>query len=73
MNVPTDETPPPTHDIGGTDPTPTKVAMARRLLDLHRAIDIPVNNFCGWCLKPWPCADVRWSRVVIQRAGRVDG
>lgn len=72
MNATEGETPPPTRDIGGTDPTPTKVATARRLLDLHREIDTPVHNFCGWCLKPWPCTDVRWSTVVIERAGRID-
>lgn len=67
------DVPKPPSEIGSTEPTLQKVATARRLLDLHRAIEIPVNDFCGWCLKPWPCADVRWSRVVLARAGRVDG
>lgn len=67
------ETPPPTHDVGGTEPTPDRVATARRLLGLHRSIDIPINDFCGWCLKPWPCADIRWSKVVLTRAGRIHG
>lgn len=65
---PTDET--PTHDVGGTDPAPDKVSTARRLVDLHRDIGIPRNSFCGWCLKPWPCAEVRWAKVVLARASR---
>jgi hypothetical protein len=61
-----------TDDIDGTDPTPAKVATARRLLDLHRARGIPVNDFCSWCLKRWPCPDVRWSTAILRRAGRSD-
>ncbi len=57
--------------VGGTEPNRDRVLTARRLLDLHRPVGILVNNFCGWCLKPWPCADVRWSRVVLARAGRI--
>lgn len=64
------ETPPPTHNIGSTEPTAEKVATAGRLLDLHRAINIPMNNFCSWCLKAWPCPDVAWSEIVLARSGR---
>jgi hypothetical protein len=65
------ETPPPV-EIGSTDPTPQKVQTARRLLELHRRVFIPVQA-CQWCLKPFPCADARWSIVVLQRSGRIDG
>jgi len=65
-----DDTPPPTDDLGSTDPTPEKVQTARRLIDLHRDIDIPFNSSCCWCLKAWPCPDVRWSETVLQRSGR---
>lgn len=68
MNSP-DDIPPPT-EIGSTNPTPGKVQIARRLLDLHRAINIPQNNFCSWCFKAWPCPDVQWSDTVIARSGR---
>jgi len=59
---------PPSDEIGSTEPTPTKVATARRLLEIHQRIWVP-EEVCRQCLKPWPCADVRWSKVVLQRAG----
>ena len=73
MNTTEDEARSPKSEVGSTEPTPANVATARRLLKLHREIDIPRNNFCAWCLKPWPCAEVRWSRAVIAREGCADG
>lgn len=69
MNSPDNIAPP---EIGSPDPTPEKVALARRLLELHRRVHVP-EVACNWCLKPWPCADGRWATVVLQRAGRVGG
>jgi hypothetical protein len=57
-------------EIGGTTPTMPKIATARRLLELHRAVGIPRNDFCSWCLNRWPCGDVRWSTAVLERAGQ---
>ena len=68
MNSPEDIAP---LEIGSPDPTPEKMALARRLLYLHRRVHVP-EPACNWCLKPWPCADGRWATVVLQRAGRVD-
>jgi len=56
--------------VGAPEPTPANVATARRLLNLHHEIGLTRNNFCSWCLKPWPCPDVRWSQAVNTRAGR---
>jgi hypothetical protein len=67
VTVPDDETGRPDFWAGSPEPTPEKVDTARRLLHLHREIGLTRNNFCSWCLKPWPCPDVRWSKVVLTR------
>jgi hypothetical protein len=67
-----DESEPPSDDIGGTEPTTDRRALAHRLLALHVPIHVP-EMVCHQCLKPYPCADVRWARVVMQRAGESHG
>ncbi len=53
-------------------PTTERVATARRLLELHIRIGVP-ESICHWCLRRWPCPDVRWSRQMLERRRAVGG
>jgi len=63
-----DYSPAPPTELGSTEPTHERLMTARRLLGMHVRVCVP-EEVCHHCLKPWPCADVRWSNVVIHRAG----
>lgn len=54
-------------DAGGTFPTPQRKATAIRLREMHQRVCVP-EPACNFCLRPWPCPDVRWSQLVLDRA-----
>jgi len=58
-------------DLQQLIPTPERIATARRLLAMHTRICVP-EPICHWCLRRWPCPDVRWSAQMLHR-GRGTG
>lgn len=58
-------------DLPQLIPTTARLATARRLLELHTRICVP-EPICHWCLRRWPCPDVRWSGQMLAR-GRAPG
>jgi len=62
-----DDVDPPGPILGDTAPTAERIQTARRLLELHRRVNVP-EPACNWCLKAWPCDDGAWSLRVLHRA-----
>ncbi len=52
--------------VNSTTPTAERVATAWRLRELHQRRADPFESICGWCLKAWPCADERWSALILR-------
>lgn len=47
-------------------PTAAHRATARRLRAQH--LPDEQQQICAWCLKPWPCPDIRWCDSIDRRA-----
>jgi hypothetical protein len=53
-----------------TESTADRIELAHWLLNQHVKVCVP-EAVCRYCLKPWPCEDVRGSNTVIARAGQL--
>lgn len=48
------------------------VRAAHVVLEVHPRVCVP-EPVCSRCLKPFPCAEVRWATEIIERERAHDG
>lgn len=53
----------------GSDYSEFQVASAEMVVEEHVLVCVP-EPVCRGCLRPWPCHDLEWARVVLAREGR---
>jgi hypothetical protein len=54
------------------DYTEFQMAAAEIIVEEHVHICVP-EPVCHRCLKPWPCSDVEWARMILAREVRPGG